>query len=111
MIRVFYDSETGRVLSYMNASPEIINLQGLPKGQNFVDLPNEKTCLYTDEHIFQNGKFKHEPKEKKLHYTVERMQNYPPVQEFLDAWVKDDKKALEDYRQKCLNVKEKYPKP
>ena len=40
-----------------------------------------------------------------------RIYSYPELGEFVDAWVKNDQTALEEYRQKCLSVKAKYPKP
>ena len=40
-----------------------------------------------------------------------RKREYPPIEDFADAWVKQDEAALEEYRQKCLAVKAKYPKP
>lgn len=46
-----------------------------------------------------------------LDHTVKRAQSYPPITDFLDAWVKDNQEALEEYRQKCLEVKARYPKP
>jgi hypothetical protein len=39
-----------------------------------------------------------------------RKQEYPPADEFNDAWVKNDQAALDEYRNKCLAVKSKYPK-
>lgn len=44
-------------------------------------------------------------------YQRLRAPEYPPIEDFADAWVKNDEQALEDYRQKCLAVKAKYPKP
>ncbi len=44
-------------------------------------------------------------------YYRKRLYSYPEIGEFLDAWVKGDDLALEEYRQKCLEVKSKYPKP
>ncbi len=44
-------------------------------------------------------------------YYRKRLYSYPELGEFADAWVKNDQAALEEYRQKCLAVKEKYPKP
>lgn len=44
-------------------------------------------------------------------YKDQRKKEYPDTVEFLDAWVKNDPVALEAYRQKCLAVKLKYPKP
>ena len=43
-------------------------------------------------------------------YQTLRAKEYPPIEVFVDAWVKNDQQALEDYRQKCLAVKAKYPK-
>ena len=40
-----------------------------------------------------------------------RKHAYPPIEDFADAWVKQDEAALEEYRQKCLAVKAAYPKP
>jgi hypothetical protein len=44
-------------------------------------------------------------------YYRKRINSYPEVGEFVDAWVKGDGNALEEYRRKCLEVKAKYPKP
>ena len=46
-----------------------------------------------------------------LDYVRQRIMSYPELGEFVDAWVKNDQEALEEYRQKCLDVKAKYPKP
>jgi hypothetical protein len=44
-------------------------------------------------------------------YYRKRMYSYPELGEFVDAWVKKDEAALEEYRQKCLSVKAQFPKP
>lgn len=44
-------------------------------------------------------------------YTADRKSEYPPMEDFLDAWVKNDADALNKYRADCLAVKQKYPKP
>ena len=46
-----------------------------------------------------------------LSYAEKRRQEYPPLADFTDAWVKNDQTALDTYRSKCLAVKAKYPKP
>ena len=46
-----------------------------------------------------------------MDYVRQRINNYPEMGEFVDAWVKNDQSALEEYRQKCLAIKAKYPKP
>lgn len=48
---------------------------------------------------------------EKNDYYRKRLYSYPELGEFVDAWVKGDDLALEEYRQKCLEVKSKYPKP
>lgn len=50
-------------------------------------------------------------KEWKLdNYVLLREPLYPKLETFADAWVKQDNEAIEEYRQKCLEVKELYPK-
>jgi len=44
-------------------------------------------------------------------YAKQRKAAYPPVEDFLDAVVKGDETAMEAYRQTCLEIKAKYPKP
>lgn len=44
-------------------------------------------------------------------YYRKRLYSYPELGEFVDAWVKGDEQALEEYRQKCLEIKAKFPKP
>jgi hypothetical protein len=46
-----------------------------------------------------------------MDYVRQRINNYPELGEFVDAWVKNDQTALEEYRQKCLAVKTQFPKP
>jgi hypothetical protein len=46
-----------------------------------------------------------------VNYSKMRVKEYPPLADFADAWVKQDEVALEEYRQACLAVKAKYPKP
>ena len=46
-----------------------------------------------------------------MDYVRQRLTAYPELGTFVDAWVKNDEVALEEYRQECLAVKAKYPKP
>ena len=46
-----------------------------------------------------------------MDYVRQRIMSYPELGEFVDAWVKNDQAALEEYRRQCLAVKAKYPKP
>ena len=43
-------------------------------------------------------------------YEELRVAEYPPVEDYLDAIVKGDSEAEEEYKRKCLEVKAKYPK-
>ena len=43
-------------------------------------------------------------------YQLLREPLYPKIETFADAWVKQDEDEMENYRKKCLEVKEKYPK-
>jgi len=59
----------------------------------------------------QNYEAQREAEIAQMDYVRQRLTAYPELGEFVDAWVKNDTAALEEYRQKCLAVKEKFPKP
>ena len=46
-----------------------------------------------------------------LNYKKRRAIEYPPITDYLDAIVKGDQDQIDEYIQKCLAVKSKYPKP
>ena len=46
-----------------------------------------------------------------LNYQRRRKLEYPPITDYLDAVVKGDQDQIDEYIQKCLAVKTKYPKP
>lgn len=68
-----------------------------------IERPTNEEILAEEQRLIQLSKL--------LEYKQKRMHEYPKFAEFLDAWVKNDEQALEEYRQKCIAVKEKYPKP
>ena len=45
-----------------------------------------------------------------LNYAQKRNFSYPPIGDYLDAVVKGDQNALDEYIATCLRVKEQYPK-
>ena len=44
-------------------------------------------------------------------YADKRISEYPPITDYLDGVVKGDQTQIDEYIQKCLEVKAKYPKP
>ena len=65
----------------------------------------------TKQEVEELGKVIAQAEFDSLDYYRQRIYSYPEIGEFLDAWVKGDESALEEYRQACLAVKAKYPKP
>lgn len=59
----------------------------------------------------QNFEAKREAEIAAMDYVRQRLTAYPELGQFVDAWVKNDEAALEEYRAACLAVKAKYPKP
>lgn len=52
-----------------------------------------------------------EAEELSKKYQELRAAEYPDFRDYLDGIVKGDQNQIEEYIQKCLAVKEKYPKP
>ena len=44
-------------------------------------------------------------------YARKRRNEYPPIEDYIDGVVKGDQAQIQDYIDKCLAVKQKYPKP
>ena len=44
-------------------------------------------------------------------YQRQRKNEYPPIEDYIDGVVKGDQDQIDEYIQKCLAVKLKYPKP
>lgn len=44
-------------------------------------------------------------------YVTQRAREYPPITDYIDGVVKGDQEQIQDYIDKCLEVKAKYPKP
>lgn len=43
-------------------------------------------------------------------YQYFRKREYPPIEDYIDAVVKNDQEAIQEYTDKCLAIKAKYPK-
>ena len=48
--------------------------------------------------------------EPQLSYADKRKNEYPPIEDYIDGVVKGDQTQIDEYIQKCLEVKAKYPK-
>jgi hypothetical protein len=44
-------------------------------------------------------------------YQRQRKNEYPPIADYIDGVVKGDQNQINEYIQKCLEIKTKYPKP
>jgi hypothetical protein len=44
-------------------------------------------------------------------YAKKRRIEYPPIEDYIDGVVKGDQSQIQDYIDRCLAVKQKYPKP
>lgn len=40
-----------------------------------------------------------------------RQNEYPPIEDYIDGVVKGDQEQIEEYINKCIAIKQKYPKP
>jgi hypothetical protein len=49
--------------------------------------------------------------EPQLSYVDKRRGEYPPIEDYIDGVVKGDQTQIDEYIQKCLEIKAKYPKP
>jgi hypothetical protein len=93
-----YKDAQGNVYAYAaNGSQDHLIKPGLTQIQT-----NEVQALVTTK---QQAEFNQQD------YYRKRLYSYPELGEFVDAWVKNDQAALEEYRRKCLEVKAKFPKP
>jgi hypothetical protein len=93
---------------YKNANNQVFGFeanQDVPVG--FVEI----TKLEADILGREKYEIAKEAQIAELDYVRQRVYAYPTFGEFADAWVKNDTVALEKYRQECLAVKTKYPKP
>jgi hypothetical protein len=44
-------------------------------------------------------------------YQRDRKNEYPPISDYIDGVVKGNQIQIDEYIQKCLDIKAKYPKP
>lgn len=86
-------------------------LFGIEEGQPVPEGLVEISKVEADRIGKQNFEKLREEEIAKMDYVRQRLTAYPELGEFVDAWVKNDEAALEEYRQKCLAVKAKFPKP
>jgi hypothetical protein len=86
-------------------------LYGFEEGQEIPDGLTEISKAEADRIGILNYQKQLESEIAGMDYVRQRITEYPMVSDFLDAWVKGDEQALEEYRQACLAIKAKFPKP
>lgn len=109
------------IIDIIIADSELISQGALGSPDIFVKIDNTETIFIGQEFDYNNRTpiapvFPNSIENKELLADVEqvrkfRKSEYPPIEDFVDAWVKNDDIGLEEYRNKCLSVKAKYPKP
>ncbi len=62
-----------------------------PSESDLLDLYNEVNFYYSE-------------------YAINRRKEYPPIADYLDGIVKGDQAQIQEYIDRCLEVKRKYPK-
>ena len=97
--------------------------------EDVIEDSNRLVRIYIDDSVDSDGRTKYRHKEvvfsindsqeyidaratkvKACLYKELRVAEYPPMEDYLDAIVKGDTEAEEEYKRKCLEVKAKYPK-
>ena len=86
-------------------------LFGIEDGQSVPAGLVEITKLEAERIGKQNYEKLREVEISQMDYVRQRLTAYPELGQFIDAWVKNDQEALEEYRQDCLAVKARFPKP
>ena len=87
------------------------NLFGIEDGQQVPAGLTEISKVEADRIGKENYEKTRAEEIAQMDYVRQRITAYPELGEFVDAWVKNDQAALEEYRQKCLAVKAQFPKP
>jgi len=69
---------------------------------NNIEKPSKEAC--------ENEKIRLQTIRNNNDYKEKRAAEYPPMTDYLDALVKNDQEQIQNYIDKCLTVKNKYPK-
>lgn len=112
MIRHIIIDQNSRFYCSFSGPDDFIALQEIPEGMRLIS--KEAPEILTQDWVYINDEFILAPKEVILHYTAARMQEYPPLSDFVDAMYWNnlgDSSKLDEYNEKCAAVKLKYPKP
>lgn len=82
----------------------------IPDGSNPVSEEQWNFAINNSCNYCINGEFKSIVEKDTRTYREKRRAEYPPVEDYLDAIVKNDIIQKQEYVNKCLAVKAKYPK-
>lgn len=97
----FKHKQTGEVFAFEldGSQDDLITEDLMPIDSNEAkELSDNKTELAVQAYV------------ESLSYAQKRAYEYPPITDYLDAIVKNDKDQLQAYIDACIAVKEKYPK-
>ena len=73
-------------------------------------LVTDKMKEVSEEEAFEFFKKQFDYEYSMLSYKEKRKQKYPPIEDYIDGIVKGDTVQVQEYIDKCLAVKAKYPK-
>lgn len=83
---------------------------GAPELHPSILIIRDYTGEVEEGYIWDGSTFSAPVKEDTRPYDEKRMDEYPKMEEYLDAIVKGDDAAVQAYIDACLAVKAKYPK-
>jgi hypothetical protein len=93
---------------YINENKEIFGFE-LDGSQDYLITEDMNPILLEEIEVI--NKAKEEASFEAMSYAEKRASEYPPITDYMDAMVKGDTEAMQEYVDKCLAIKAKYPKP
>lgn len=117
--RIYVQKDTNRVKASYVGRNDFIDAQRTPDGCYHVDV--DQQIELTNDWVYSNGRFIYDPVVIEKSYRMLRYESYPPIGDQLDAILKmalalrsqniPIPQDTVDWINKCLEVKDRYPKP
>lgn len=109
-MRICRDKKTGRIIESQSGGEGEKDLAILiANAVNCGKIKTDVEAKYVDDAEF--AMLMTAQKATEMTYVDKRKAEYPPMADYLDGIVKGDTARVQDYINKCLAVKAKYPKP